>query len=188
MLAFGPTLLLLNDATGDQLVRHSLHLPFAGSLPCRLLLGPLQYYHHLLYHLHPGEYHCAASPIVVDQNDRPERSPDIQGECALLTACSALQGLVGVTLSAGVPALHDGQHGINQSSFFIGMLYIVALGAHSLTSNCLSPWRRARNINGCAAQARAPCSHVLFHLGGEGWACMKEWKGLWQKEQQAATC
>ncbi|CAL8471217.1 g10759 [Coccomyxa elongata] len=37
-------------------------------------------------------------------------------------------GLVGVTLSAGVPALHDGQHGINSSSLFIGMLYIVALG------------------------------------------------------------
>ncbi|EIE19573.1 PTR2-domain-containing protein [Coccomyxa subellipsoidea C-169] len=37
-------------------------------------------------------------------------------------------GLVGVTLSAGVPALNEGYNGINSSSFFIGMLYIVALG------------------------------------------------------------
>ncbi len=38
-----------------------------------------------------------------------------------------LQGLVGVTLSAGVPALQDGSH-VNRATFFIGFLYVIALG------------------------------------------------------------
>ena len=39
-----------------------------------------------------------------------------------------MQGLIGVTLSAGVPTLHEGLHGISSHSFFLGALYIVALG------------------------------------------------------------
>lgn len=39
-----------------------------------------------------------------------------------------IQGLAGVTLSAGVPALHGEQAAINQSAFFIAALYIVAIG------------------------------------------------------------
>ena len=35
---------------------------------------------------------------------------------------------MGVTLSAGVPALQDGSH-VNRASFFIGFLYVIALGS-----------------------------------------------------------
>ena len=39
-----------------------------------------------------------------------------------------MQGLLGVTLSAGVPALHGLHAAVNQSAFFVAMLYIVAIG------------------------------------------------------------
>lgn len=39
---------------------------------------------------------------------------------------------MGVTLSAGVPALKDGSH-VNEASFFMGFLYIIAIGGQ-LTS------------------------------------------------------
>ena len=47
------------------------------------------------------------------------------------------QGLIGVTLSAGVPTLHEGLHGINSHSFFLGSLYIVALGTGGTHSSGL---------------------------------------------------
>jgi hypothetical protein len=43
----------------------------------------------------------------------------------------AAQGLIGITLSAGLPALHDGHNGVNGQGFFIGMLYVIALGAYA---------------------------------------------------------
>ena len=39
-----------------------------------------------------------------------------------------MQGLLGITLSAGVPALHGLHAAVNQSAFFVAMLYIVAVG------------------------------------------------------------
>lgn len=47
------------------------------------------------------------------------------------------QGLVGVTLSAGVPALQDGSH-VNRATFFIGFLYVIALGTQQRLSAALS--------------------------------------------------
>ena len=41
--------------------------------------------------------------------------------------CVHLQGLIGVTLSAGVPALQDGSH-VNRAAFYMGFLYIIAIG------------------------------------------------------------
>ena len=52
----------------------------------------------------------------------------------------SLQGLVGVTLSAGVPALQDGSH-VNRASFFIGFLYVIALGRQLALSVALR-WQR----------------------------------------------
>ena len=41
--------------------------------------------------------------------------------------CVPMQGLIGVTLSAGVPALQDGSH-VNRAAFYMGFLYIIAIG------------------------------------------------------------
>jgi hypothetical protein len=58
-----------------------------------------------------------------------------------------LQGLAGVTLSAGVPALHGEHPAVNQRAFFIAALYIVAIG-----TGVLHAW-----------PAPAPtCCHALF--------------------------
>ncbi len=48
-----------------------------------------------------------------------------------------MQGLAGVTLSAGVPALHGEHAAVNQSAFFIAALYIVAIG----TGAALRVWQ-----------------------------------------------
>ena len=49
----------------------------------------------------------------------------------------ALQGLIGVTLSAGVPALQDGSH-VNRAAFYMGFLYIIAIGLPANRSIVLS--------------------------------------------------
>ncbi len=60
---------------------------------------------------------------------------------------SPLQGLAGVTLSAGVPALHGERAAVNQRAFFIAALYIIAIGTGALRA-----W-----------PAPAPtCCHALF--------------------------
>ena len=63
-----------------------------------------------------GKLLPTSCPCRTDRNDKPS------------------QGLVGVTLSAGVPALQDGSH-VNRASFFIGFLYVIALGRQRLSNS-----------------------------------------------------
>ena len=72
-----------------------------------------------------------------------------------------LQGLLGVTLSAGVPALHGLHAAVNQSAFFIAMLYIVAVGTGAVP-RCMSSCKQPCI---CAASM----SHSAFDLL---WRCI----------------
>ncbi len=58
-------------------------------------------------------------------------STSLIGHEAQSVYMSLMQGLLGVTLSAGVPALQDGSH-VNRVSFYLGFLYLIALGQHPI--------------------------------------------------------
>ena len=69
-----------------------------------------------------------------------------------------MQGLLGVTLSAGVPALHGLHAAVNQSAFFVVMLYIVAIGTGAVP-RCMSSL-----VTSSAADRVKPATHAQSHM------------------------
>lgn len=69
-----------------------------------------------------------------------------------------MQGLLGITLSAGVPALHGLHAAVNQSAFFVAMLYIVAIGTGAVP-RCMSSW-----MTSSAAYRVKPASRAQSYM------------------------
>ena len=81
-----------------------------------------------------------------------------------------MQGLLGVTLSAGVPALHGLHAAVNQSAFFVAMLYIVAIGtgaAPRCMSSCMTSSAAAR-VKGKTCTISHAALHLRCYLQGLG--------------------